>query len=79
MSDSFTVQFRYYAYDDGHHHWTDDFASFDTESAALDFIAELDTRIANGDSDVRPGRIVSPDDLPSYRSRRSRSTVEPTF
>lgn len=78
MSDNFIVQYRYYAYDDGHHHWTDDYESFATESAARDFIAELDTRIANGDTDVRPGRIVSEDELTSY-GRRTRSTVEPTF
>ena len=78
MTDNFIVQYRYYAYDDGHHHWTDDYASFSTESAAHDFIAELDTRIANGDTDVRPGRIVTDDDLPSY-GRRTRRFVEPTF
>ena len=68
MTDNFIVQYRYYAYDDGHHHWTDDYASFATESAAHDFIAELDTRIANGDTDVRPGQIVSEDDLYTPRS-----------
>ena len=72
----FTVCYRYYAYDDGHHHWTDDYVSFDTESAAIQFIADLDQRIADGDTDVRPGRIVT--DMPTSR-RRTRSTVEPTF
>ncbi len=73
---NYVVEYRYYAYDDGHHHWTNDYASFDSESSANDFIAELDSRIASGDTDVRPGRIVT--DAPSY-GRRTRSTVEPTF
>ena len=76
MSDNFIVQYRYYAYDDGHHHWTDDYESFATESAAHDFIAELDTRIANGDTDVRPGRIITPDSERAYGRRRKR-TVGP--
>lgn len=76
MTDNFIVQYRYYAYDDGHHHWTDDYESFSTESAAHDFIAELDTRIANGDTDVRPGRIITPDSERAYGQRRER-TVGP--
>jgi hypothetical protein len=68
MTNSYLVQYRYYAYDDGHHHWTDDYVSFPTESAAHDFIAELDTRIADGDTDVRPGQIVSEEDLYTPRT-----------
>ena len=75
----FTVMYRYYAYDDGHHHWTDDYASFATESEANDFIAELDRRIADGDHDVCPGRIVDLDAERSYGRRRTRRTVVPTF
>ena len=73
--DNFVVEYRYYAYDDGHHHWTDDFESFPTEDAANDFIAELDRRIANGDNDVRPGRILSNEDLPSYSRPRTRTEL----
>ena len=73
----FTVCYRYYAYDDGHHHWTDDYVSFDTESAAIQFIADLDQRIADGDHDVRPGRLIDPDDLRPGRRRGSRT--QPAF
>ena len=66
MTNKFIVEYRYYAFDDGHHHWTDDYESFATESDALTFIAELDERIANGDHNVRSGRIVSESDLFSY-------------
>ena len=73
---NYLVQYRYYAYDDGHHHWTDDYESFATESDAQQFIADLDRRIADGDIDIRPGRIVT-DDPPSYGRRRR--TDAPTF
>ena len=68
---SILVQYRYYAFDDGHHHWTDDYESFATVTDAEQFIAELDRRIADGDTNVRPGRIV--DDVPSYGRRRTRT------
>ena len=55
----FTVQYRWYAYDAGHQHWTDDYESFETMAQAQQFIADIDRCILNGDSDVRPGRIVS--------------------
>lgn len=77
MTNDYIVEYRYYAYDDGHYHWTDDYESFDSESAAHAFIAELDTRIANGDNDVRPGRIVNPDDL--RPGRRRGYHTEPAF
>ena len=73
-----TVQYRYYAYDDGHHHWTDDYASFSTMEEAQSFMAELEQRIANGDHDVKPGVIVDERDLQSY-GRRTRRTDVPTF
>ena len=72
MTNDYTVEYRYYAYDDGHHHWTDDYESFSSESDALAFIAELDTRIANGDYDVKPGRIVNLDTERAYGRRRTR-------
>ena len=68
MTDNFIVEYRYYAFDDGHHHWTDDYESFSTESDAQAFIAELDKRIANGDTNVRSGRIVSESELYTPRS-----------
>ena len=73
---NYLVQYRYYAYDDGHHHWTDDYQSFATESDAQQFIADLDRRIADGDTDVRPGRIVTPDTERAYGRLRKR-TVGP--
>lgn len=70
MTAKFIVEYRYYAYDDGHSHWTDDYQSFDTNDEAQQFISELDRRIASGDNDVRPGRIVDEDDMPSWDSPR---------
>ena len=67
----YNVAYRYYATDDTHHHWCDDIQQFDTESAALDFIAELDSRIADGDTYVSAGRLVStnrPSRTSGYRS-----------
>lgn len=64
MSDKFVVVYRYYATDDGHCHWTDSSESFASLDDAQHFIDDLNDRIANGASDVRPGRIVDADDIP---------------
>ena len=64
MSRNFVVVYRYYATDDGHCHWTDSSESFASLDDAQQFIDVIDARIANGDSDVRPGRIVDSDDIP---------------
>lgn len=72
MSTQYIVEYRYYDYDDGHQYWTDEVASFDSRSAAQDFIAELDQRIADGDHDVTAGRITTDAEFRSRpRGRRS--------
>ena len=71
MTNSIIVEYRYYAYDNGHQHWTDDYASFDSVDDAQQFIADIDRRIANGDTDVRPGRIVDSAEI-STSTRRGR-------
>lgn len=72
------VTWRYYAYDEGHQHWCDDYASFATVAEAEEHIADIEQRIADGDHDVQPAVIVTEEDLPSY-GRRSRRNVVPTF
>ena len=69
MTSQFIVEYRYYSFDDGHHHWTDDYASFDTNADAQQFIAELDRRIVNGDTNVQSGRIIDPDELSNSGTR----------
>jgi len=63
----FSVKYRYYVsdYDYGHFHWTDGYESFDTMTQAQQFIADIDRRILNGDSDVRPGCIVDLNEIHS--------------
>ena len=78
MSNSVVVQFAYYAFDDGHHHWTDDYSSFDSVDDAQQFIADINRRIANGDTNIRPGHIVDTDEL-TGNNRRVPRTDEPTF
>jgi len=69
MSDNFVVVYRYYATDDGHCHWTDSSESFASHDDAQHFIDHIDARIANGDSDVCPGRIVDAHDIPPVPTR----------
>ena len=67
----FTVKYRYYVSDCdyGHFHWTDGYESFETMAQAQNFISDIDRRISNGDSDVRPGCIVDLDDILSQPTR----------
>ncbi len=67
----FTVKYRYYVsdYDYGHFYWTDCYESFETMAQAQNFISDIDRSISNGNSDVRPGRIVNLDDILSQPTR----------
>ena len=78
MSDV-TVLYRRYITDPGHHHWSDDSVSFTSVDEARAFIADLDQQIADGDTNIRAGRIVTTSKLhdgPS-RTRGYRSSADP--